>query len=99
MTENLFMSSIMRFGSILFPQILLVENESVTYTKYKFKNYFGIPIDEINVNKRYINSVKMISHFFTGTELMIDVIDGSQIYMKNLKREDAEKINNLILNI
>lgn len=96
MNEGVFSSTIWRFGPWFFPQFIAVTEEGIEYTKYKFKNYIGVSPDISMINADRIDNVTLISHLFTGTEILISLISGRMIHLKNFTRRDAEDIQELI---
>ena len=93
-----FSSSIWRFGPWFFPQIFGVNEDGVQYTKFRTKNYIGVPIDITTIDNKFINGVYLDSHLLFGTTIRIENISGSNIILKNFKRKDAEEIQHLIQN-
>lgn len=97
--ENVFESTILRFGPIFFPQLIEVNSKGIEYTKIKFKNFLGVPIDIIAVDKKFINGVYISSHLLFGTTVTIENISGSVIVLKNFRRRDAREIRSLIFTV
>lgn len=92
-----FSSTIWRFGPWFFPQYITVNKNGFEYYKLKFKNYFGISKDTIQIKRKFINGVYFKTHFFSGTEIFIENISGNYVHLKNFRRGDAELIQELIL--
>ena len=87
-----FSSTIWRFGPIFFPQYITVTKNGFEYTKYKLKNYIGVPVDIVYLDRNKINSVTICSHLLKGSEVFIEQFSGNYIHLKNFRRKDAELI-------
>lgn len=96
MEDLVFKSSIWRFGPIITPQYFSVTENGIEYCKLKIKNYLGVSPDIAYVEKRFINGVFLKSHFFTGTEIVIEYISGKYLHLRNFSRRDAEYISDML---
>lgn len=91
--SHTFKSSIIRGGSILTPDIIIIEDDAVVYKK---RNKYLINVDTITIPISKITSVELDTSLW-GTDIIIKTQGMGKIVAKNFSKSDAKKIRNLIL--
>jgi len=87
-----FTSAITRGGSVLTPDIIIVDNDSVTYKK---RNKYLINVDTITVPISKISSVELDTSLW-GTDIIIKTFGAGEIIGKKFTKSDAKEIRSLI---
>lgn len=87
-----FKSAITRGGSVLTPDIIIVDNDSVTYKK---RNKYLINVDTITVPISKISSVELDTSLW-GTDIIIKTFGAGEIIGKKFTKSDAKEIRSLI---
>jgi len=87
-----FKSAITRGGSILTPDIIIVDNYSVTYKK---RNKYLINVDSITVPISKISSVELDTSIL-GTNIIIKTFGAGEIVGKKFSKSDTKQIRKLI---
>lgn len=87
-----FKSAITRGGNVLTPDIIIVDNDSVTYKK---RNKYLINIDTITVPISKISSVELDTSLW-GTDIIIKSFGAGEIIGKKFTKSDAKEISRLI---
>lgn len=90
--EHKFKSAITRGGGILTPDIIIVDNDSVTYKK---RNKYLINVDSISVPISKISSVELDTSLW-GTDIIIKTFGAGEIIGRKFTKSDAKKIKKLI---
>lgn len=87
-----FKSAITRGGGILTPDIIIIDNDSVTYKK---RNKYLINVDSITVPISKISSVELDTSLW-GTDIIIKTFGAGEIIGKKFTKSDAKQIRKLI---
>lgn len=87
-----FKSAITRGGSILTPDIIIIDNVSVTYRK---RNKHLINVDSITVHISKISSVELDTSIW-GTNIIIKTFGSGEIIGKRFSKSDAQEVKRLI---
>jgi hypothetical protein len=87
-----FVSAFTRGGSIITPDIIIIEWDSVTYVK---RNKYLINTDSISVPISKISSVE-IDTGLLGTDIIIKTFGSGEIIGRRFTKSDARKIKQLI---
>jgi len=90
--EFIFKSAITRGGRILTPDIIIIDNDSITY---KRRNKYLINVDSISVSISKISSVELDTSLL-GTDIIIKTFGAGEIIGKKFSKSDAKKIRKLI---
>jgi hypothetical protein len=88
----IFKSSISRFGSILTPHIIEIDDNFVVYRK---RNKSLINVDSISVPISKIAAIELNTSLI-GTDIIIRSFGSGEIRAKNFTLGDAKKIKELI---
>jgi len=87
-----FKSAITRGGGILTPDIIIIDNDSVTYKK---RNKYLINVDSITVLISKISSVELDTSLW-GTDIIIKTFGAGEIIGTKFTKSDAKQIRKLI---
>ena len=87
-----FKSAITRGGGVLTPDIIVIDNDSVTYKK---RNKYLINVDSITVPISKISSVELDTSLW-GTDIIIKTFGAGEIIGKKFTKSDAKEIKRLI---
>ena len=87
-----FKSAITRGGGILTPDIIIIDNASVTYKK---RNKYLINVDSITVPISKISSVELDTSLW-GTDIIIKTFGAGEIIGNKFAKSDAKQIRKLI---
>lgn len=87
-----FRSAITRGGNILTPDIIIIDNDSITYKK---RNKHLINIDSITVQISKISSVELDTSLW-GTDIIIKTFGAGEIIGRKFSKFDAKEIRKLI---
>lgn len=87
-----FKSAITRGGGILTPDIIIIDNDSVTYKK---RNKYLINVDSITVPISKISSVELNTSLW-GTDIIIKTFGAGEIIGNKFTKSDAKQIRKLI---
>jgi len=87
-----FKSAISRGGSVLTPDVIIVDNDSVTYKK---RNKYLINVNTITVPISKISSVELNTRLW-GTDIIIKSFGAGEIIGKKFTKSDAKEIRRLI---
>lgn len=87
-----FKSAITRGGGILTPDIIIIDNDSVTYKK---RNKYLINVDSITVPISKISSVELDTSLW-GTDIIIKTFGAGEIIGKKFTKSDVKQIRKLI---
>ena len=87
-----FKSAITRGGGILTPDIIIIDNDSVTYKK---RNKYLINLDSITVPISKISSVELNTSLW-GTDIIIKTFGAGEIIGNKFTKSDAKQIRKLI---
>lgn len=87
-----FKSAITRGGGILTPDIIIIDNDSVTYKK---RNKYLINVDSISVPISKISSVELDTSLW-GTDIIIKTFGAGEIIGNKFTKSDAKQIRKLI---
>lgn len=87
-----FKSAITRGGGILTPDIIIIDNDSVTYKK---RNKYLINVDSITVPISKISSVELDTSLW-GTDIIIKTFGAGEIIGNKFTKSDAKQIRKLI---
>ncbi|NLA25470.1 MAG: hypothetical protein GX879_10940, partial [Bacteroidales bacterium] len=90
--EKKFKSAITRGGGILTPDIIIINNDSVTYKK---RNKYLINVDSISVPISKISSVELDTSLW-GTDIIIKTFGEGEIRCHKFTKSDAKKIRKII---
>jgi hypothetical protein len=88
----IFKSSISRFGSILAPHIIEIDDHFVVYKK-RNNNLVNVDIVSIPISKI---SIIELNSSLVGTDVIIKSVGSGEIRAKNFTLGDAKKIKELI---
>ncbi len=88
----IFRSAITRGGRILTPDIIIIDNDSVTYRR---RNKYLINVDSVTVPISKISSVELDTSLL-GTNIIIKTFGSGEIIAKRFTKSDAGKIRKLI---
>lgn len=94
--KEYFKSSFTRGGSILAPEIICIDDKNVTWTKNRGFDWLYLLKDSLTIKKDRITSVTIIDHLI-GVSLYIMTNGESDMMIRNLKLEDAEKMKSLLI--
>jgi hypothetical protein len=87
-----FRSAITRGGNILTPDIIIIDNKTVTYKK---RNKYLINVDAVSIPISKIASVELDTSLW-GTDIIIKSYGAGEIKGKNFTKSDAKKIKRII---
>lgn len=87
-----FKSAITRGGEILTPDIIIIDNDSVTYKK---RNKYLINVDSITVPISKISSVELDTSLW-GTNIIIKTFGAGEIIGNKFTKSDAKQIRKLL---
>ncbi len=87
-----FRSAITRGGAILTPDIIVIDNETLTYRK---RNKYLINVDTTTIPISKISSVKVDTSLL-GTDIIIKSYGKGEIIVRKFTKSDAKKIKKLI---
>lgn len=87
-----FKSAITRGGGIFTPDVIIIENDTVTYRK---RNKYLINVDTVTVPISKISSVELNTSLW-GTDIIIKTFGAGEIMGKNFTKSDAKEIRRLI---
>lgn len=87
-----FKSAITRGGAILTPDIIVIDNDSVTYKK---RNKYLINVDSLTVPISKISSIELDTSIW-GTDIRIKTFGAGEIIGLKFTKSDAKKIKKLI---
>jgi hypothetical protein len=87
-----FKSAITRGGGILTPDIIIIDNDSVTHKK---RNKYLINVDSITVPISKISSVELDTSLW-GTDIIIKTFGAGEIIGNKFTKSDAKQIRKLI---
>ncbi len=90
--DHVFKSAITRGGAILTPDIIIINNNSVTYKK---RNKYLINVDSITISISKISSIEIDSGLW-GTDIIIKSYGEGEIVGKKFIKSDAKEIKRLI---
>ncbi|MEI6697250.1 MAG: hypothetical protein WCO13_14445 [Bacteroidota bacterium] len=90
--EHIFKSAVTRGGAILTPDIIIINDNSVTYKK---RNKYLINVDSICIPISKISSVELDSGLW-GTDIIIKSFGEGEIVGKKFIKSDAKEIKRLI---
>ncbi|OFX24701.1 MAG: hypothetical protein A2033_09765 [Bacteroidetes bacterium GWA2_31_9] len=90
--EHIFKSAITRGGSVLTPDVIIVNDNAVTYKK---RNKYLINVDSISILISKISSVELDSSLW-GTDIIIKSVGAGEIIGKKFTKSDAKEIKRLI---
>lgn len=87
-----FKSAITRGGGILTPDIIIIDNNFVTYKK---RNKYLINVDSMTVPISKISSVELNTSLW-GTDIIIKTFGAGEIIARKFTKSDAKEIKRLI---
>ena len=87
-----FKSAITRGGGILTPDVIIIDNDSISY---KRRNQYLINVDSITVQISKISSVELDTSLL-GTDIIIKTFGAGEIIGKKFTKSDAKEIRKLI---
>ena len=90
--QHKFKSAITRGGGVLTPDIIIIDDVSVTYKK---RNKYLINVDTITVPISKISSVELDTSLW-GTDIVIKTFGAGEIIGKKFTKSDAKEIRKLI---
>lgn len=90
--RQVFRSAITRGGAILTPDVIVIDNETLTYRK---RNKYLINVDTTTIPISKISSVKVDTSLL-GTNIIIKSYGQGEIIVRRLTKSDAKKIKKLI---
>jgi len=90
--EHIFKSAITRGGDVLTPDIIIVNENAVTYKK---RNKYLINVDSITIPISKISSIEIDSGLW-GTDIIIKSYGEGVIVGKKFTKSDAKEIKRLI---
>lgn len=91
-TEFIFKSAITRGGGILTPDVIIIDNDSITYKK---RNKYLINVDSITVPISKISSIELDTSLL-GTDIIIKTFGAGEIVGKKFSKSDAKEIRKII---
>jgi hypothetical protein len=90
--SHVFRSAITRGGAILTPDVIVIDNETLTYRK---RNRYLINVDTTTIPISKISSVKVDTSLL-GTNIIIKSYGQGEIIVRRFTKSDAKKIKKLI---
>lgn len=87
-----FKSSFVRGGGILTPDVIIIDDDTVTYRK---RNKYLINVDTVTVSISKISSVELNTSLL-GTDIIIKTFGAGEIVGENFTKSDAKEIRRLI---
>ena len=90
--DLVFKSAITRGGNILTPDIIIINDTSVTYKK---RNKYLINVDSITIPISKISSIKLDTSLW-GTDIIIQSYGAGEIIAKDFTKSDAKEIRKII---
>jgi len=90
--EHIFKSAITRGGAVLTPDIIIINENTVTYKK---RNKYLINVDSITIPISKISSIEIDSGLW-GTDVIIKSYGEGEIVGKKFIKSDAKEIKRLI---
>ncbi len=91
--RHVFRSAITRGGSILTPDIIVIEGDTITYRK---RNKYLINVDSTSMKISNISSVELDTSIW-GTDIIIKSFGAGTIVCKKFSLRDARKIKRLVI--
>lgn len=92
--KHIFKSAITRGGSILTPDIIVIEKDNLTYRK---RNKYLLNVDSTSMKISNISSIELDTSLL-GTDIIIKSFGEGTILCKKFSLRDARKIKKLIQN-
>jgi len=89
-----FQSSISAGGDVLFPETIIIGDNTVTWTK---KMGLLVSRKTVTLQKSSINSVTVDQKFLIGSDVIIETNGNSYIHATNFSRSDANRIKEILL--